>query len=257
MIAAPVSSGQGGQGRSWWLLIHQLPPEPSYLRVKIRRRLQQLGAAPIKATVYALPATEEALEDFHWLATEIEGLGGSAMVCRAEFLRGISDEEIDGMLEGTDGRLAEEVVAPDRVLPGRTWVTRQGIKVDRIASAWLIRRWIDPEAKFRFVQSMGYQPAEGDLRFDMFEAEYTHTGDWCTFQTLVHRFGLTDPALLAIGEIVHDIDCKDARFGRPDTAGVEVLIRGVVASTPSDDARLARGGVIFDSLYAALGTAPA
>ena len=72
-----------------------------------------------------------------------------------------------------------------RGLHGRTWVTREGVHVDRIASAWLIRRFIDPEASFKFVPSKGYQPGPGELRFDMFEAEFTHEGDRCTFEVLL------------------------------------------------------------------------
>src|SRR5205807_6991598 len=103
---------------------------------------------------------------------------------------------------------------------GRTWVTRRGVFVDRIASAWLIKRFIDPDARFKFVAPGGYVPRKGELRFDMFEAEYTHEGDRCTFETLVRRFRLRDPALRAIGEIVHDIDCKDAKFGRAEVTEI-------------------------------------
>ena len=77
---------------------------------------------------------------------------------------------------------------------GRTWVTRQGVHVDRIASAWLIRRFIDPEARFKFVPAKGYVPEPGELRFDMFEAEFTHEGDRCTFEVLLERAGLTTGA---------------------------------------------------------------
>ncbi len=107
------------------------------------------------------------------------------------------------------------------------WVTREGVYVDRIASAWLIRRFIDPEARFKFVTPKGYRPQPGEVRFDMFEAEYTHEGEACTFEILTKRFGLTDSALRAIGEIVHDIDYKEPRFGRPETAGVERLLTGI------------------------------
>ena len=92
---------------------------------------------------------------------------------------------------------------------GRTWVTRQDIFVDRIASAWLIRRFIDPEAHFQYVAPQGYRPKRGELRFDMFEGEYTHEGDRCTFETLLRRFELDDPALTGIAELVHDIDLSD------------------------------------------------
>ncbi len=132
---------------------------------------------------------------------------------------------------------------------GRTWVTRTGIKVDRMASAWLIRRFIDPEARFKFVPAKGYRPEEGELRFDMFEAEFTHEGDLCTFEVLVQRFGLADPALRAIAEIVHDIDVKDAKYGREEAPGIGQLVAGIAAAHASDEERLARGSALFEDLY--------
>ncbi|HET7737545.1 MAG TPA: chromate resistance protein ChrB domain-containing protein [Tepidiformaceae bacterium] len=133
---------------------------------------------------------------------------------------------------------------------GHTWVTRESIFVDRIASAWLIRRFIDPEARFRFVPPERYRPKRGELRFDMFEAEYTHEGDRCTFETLLRRFELEDPALLQIAEVVHDIDLKDDKFGREDAAGIERVLAGIAAACVDDDSRLERGAVLFDDLYA-------
>jgi hypothetical protein len=124
------------------------------------------------------------------------------------------------------------------------------VYVDRIASAWLIRRFIDPEARFKFVPAKGYTPAPGELRFDMFEAEYTHQGDRCTFQVLLEQAGLDDPGLRAIAEIVHDIDLKDAKFGRDEAAGIASLISGIARSHPSDEERLAQGVAAFENLYA-------
>src|SRR5882757_8311864 len=89
----------------WLLLLHQLPPKPDYLRVKVRRRLKGIGAALVKSTVYVLPNTDESLEDFQWLREEIEGAGGTALIAEADFIAGISDEEIQAMIdaEGADG----------------------------------------------------------------------------------------------------------------------------------------------------------
>jgi hypothetical protein len=101
--------------------------------------------------------------------------------------------------------------ARPEIAPGRTWVTRKGIKIDRIASAWLVRNFIDKQASFKFVPGQGYQPSPGELRFDMFEAEYTHEGDRCTFEVLVQRFALDDAALHQMAEILHDIDLKDGK----------------------------------------------
>src|SRR5437867_2363651 len=141
---------------------------------------------------------------------------------------------------------------PPQAPRGATWVTRQGVHIDRIASAWLIRRFIDTGAQFKLVAPEGYRPRPGELRFDMFEAEYTHEGEACTFETLVTRFGLGDPALRVIAEIVHDIDCKDAKFGRPETPGVERLIAGIGKQHAEDAVRLEHGAALFDALYAAL-----
>jgi hypothetical protein len=135
---------------------------------------------------------------------------------------------------------------------GRTWVTRRDVYIDRIASAWLIRRFIDPKARFKFTGAKSYKPKAGEVRFDMFEAEYTHEGDRCTFETLLERAGLRDRALKAIGEIVHDIDCKDAKFGREEAPGIAALVRGLARAYPDDADRLERGAAAFDDLYRSL-----
>jgi hypothetical protein len=235
----------------WLLLIHQLPPTPNYLRVKVRRRLRRLGAVALKQTVYVLPNTDEALEDLQWLRQEIDSAGGSAIIAESRFVEGISDEEIAAALAGerADSSTTSVQAAPDHVSPGRTWVTRADVHVDRIASAWLIRRFIDPKARFKFVPARGYTPRRGELRFDMTGAEYTHVAEDCTFQTLVKRFHLREPALVALGEIVHDIDCKDEAFKRPETSGIQSLVRGIVRTTTDDLARIERGAAMLDDLY--------
>src|SRR3954468_7094014 len=161
----------------WLLLLHQLPPKPDYLRVKIRRRLAGLGAALVKNAVYVLPNTPESLEDFQWLRQEIEAEKGTALIAEARFVEGISDEEIEGMLIAERGEAPDESHSspeePDRIGSGRVWVTRQGVFVDRVASAWLIRRFIDERARFKFVGAPNYRPRKDELRFDMVGAEYT------------------------------------------------------------------------------------
>jgi hypothetical protein len=121
--------------------------------------------------------------------------------------------------------------------------------VDRIASAWLIRRFIDPEARFRFVAPKGHRPEPGELRFDMFEGEYTHEGESCTFEVLLDRFGLRDPALRRLAEIVHDIDLKDDRYARPETPGLERLLTGMALVHPDDESRLHDGAAALESVY--------
>ena len=308
----------------WLILFHQIPPKPDYLRVKIGRRLQRVGAVSVKNSVYVLPDRPESLEDFQWIRTEVVAAGGDASICRAAFVDGLTDErvadlfraardadyaeiaesarELLGTLRGrvsdvsvqtqTEGELAKlrkrfaavhaidfcgsagrdmadqtlKAVAqalepPDTPVSqasaavdrsayrGRVWVTRAGVFVDRIASAWLIRRFIDRDARFKFVSDSGRRPAANELRFDMFEGEFTHEGDHCTFETLLDRFGLTDPALHAIAEIVHDIDLKDDKFGRDDASGIERVLSAIAAAHTSDQARIDRGSLVFDDLY--------
>ena len=166
-------------------------------------------------------------------------------------------EAVEGLLSRMEELMKDEpgaeasAAAEDReALRGRTWVTRKGVQVDRIASAWLIRRFIDPEARFRFVPAKGYAPEPRELRFDMFEAEFTHRGDHCTFEVLLEHAGLDDPGLRAIAEIVHDIDLKDGKFGREETIGVASLIAGIAVATDDDPERIRRGEAVFEDLYA-------
>ncbi len=311
----------------WLLLLHRLPAKPAYQRVKIWRRLQGLGAVAIKNAVHALPAGEQAREDFEWLLREIRDGSGEALICEARLVDGLSDEEVramfnaareadydlwakearalgealeaepgtaeradlktklrrlrtnmaqtvaidffgangretvDGLVSGLEGRLGEEGTMAKAetggasaagglgVLTNRVWVTRQGVYVDRIASAWLIRRFIDPDARFRFVRGKNHVPQDGELRFDMFEAEFTHEGDRCTFEVLLARLELNDKALTAIAEIVHDIDLKDTKFGREETGGIAHLVTGLCLTSTDDARRVEQGAGVFDNLY--------
>jgi hypothetical protein len=315
----------------WWLLIHQIPPKPAYLRVKVSRQLRRVGAVAVKNTVYALPATDAAREDFQWVLAQVVEGGGEALICEARFVEGLSDAEVQRLFtnerdadyasvakEARDlgsrserfdaaetratldvavtrlERRLEELAeidffdAPGRVATQalvdglrrrlshpsphentmskptpvedwrhRTWVTRTGVKVDRIASAWLVRRFVDADARFKFVPAKGYEPAPGEVRFDMFEAEFTHEGELCTFEVLLRRLGIERRGLQALAEVVHDIDLKDAKYGRPETRGVAAAIDGLVATCPTDEQRLELGFALFDSLLATFSTGAA
>ena len=179
-------------------------------------------------------------------------------VVAMDFFGADGRETVEGLLAGIETRLRKEESLPETDPPpaaglgtfrGRVWVTRKGVYVDRIASAWLIRRFIDPDATFKFVPAKGYAPAAGELRFDMYDGEFTHEGDHCTFEVLTARAGLTDPALAAIGEIVHDIDLKDAKFARVEASGIASVIESIAAANKDDARRLERGAVVLDDLY--------
>ncbi|HMG52499.1 MAG TPA: chromate resistance protein ChrB domain-containing protein [Kofleriaceae bacterium] len=172
-----------------------------------------------------------------------------------DFLNVPGREAVEGLLaavaralprDGTKTTEPLEVMARPR---GATWVTRTGVHVDRIASSWLIRRFVDPEAQFKFVPAKGYAPNQGELRFDMFEAEFTHVGDRCTFEVLVERMDLRDPALVALGEIIHDLDLRDDKFGRDETAGVRSAVDGICTVAHDDEQRIAAASPMLDGLY--------
>ena len=136
-------------------------------------------------------------------------------------------------------------------LVGRTWVTRRGVKVDRIATAWMIRKFIDPKAKFVFADQRTYVHDGDAIRFDMFEGEFSHEGALCTFEVLLRHGGLTDLGLQAIAEVVHDIDLKDEKYQRPETKGLAAMIDGIVAMLAEDEQRVAEGARLIDAFYAA------
>jgi hypothetical protein len=314
----------------WLLLIHQIPPKPAYFRQRVGRRLQRLGAVAIKNSVYVLAHTEQTQEDLQWVAREIVGDGGEATICRAAFVEGLRDDQVEALFHAardadyqqlaeeardlvsdlpprvgrdderraaleadlvrlrkrlgevaaidffsSSGRVAAEAalaglerrlhrsappakpksdgpLSPDDYR-GRTWVTRKNVHVDRIASAWLIRRFIDGDARFAFVPGQGYRAAEGELTFDMYEGTFTHVGDACTFETLVDRFDLQQAGLVAIAQIVHDIDVKDGKFSRAEAPGIAALIAGIAVAHREDEKRIEIGGAMFDALLELFG----
>ncbi len=329
---------KAAEQREWMLLIHQLPPKPTSLRVRTWRKLQRLGAVPVKNSVYVLPYGDKTHEDFQWLKQEIESSGGEATVLRAGSVEGATDDEIvatfrrlrdedyeritaelDGLAGAVRGqkkgghlspgrvgaheaelsRLHQElerVIAvdffgapkraaaasalgrcrealrkaqsPDGSSPkgsttkgggldtaryqGRRWVTRKRPHIDRLATAWLVGRFIDKRPRFLFVEDG--ERVEGGVHYDMADAEFTHRGEDCTFETVVKEFGLAgDPALREIAEIVHDIDLKDGKFNRLEAAGINLAVRGL-GSVVTDDRKLVRqAATVFDGLYEYLG----
>ena len=323
--------------QEWILLVHLLPQKPTKLRVHVWRRLQALGALPIKNSVYVLPFSDKTNEDFQWIRQEIESSGGEASLFRAGSVEGATDNEIITLFhkvrdedytrlitefDDLRGALREQVKGNslstaklahyqtafgklrqelDRVgsidffdapqgrkvqdtfekclaalqvtesrnsnrlgrgrsskmlsatdYQNRRWVTRRDPHVDRLASAWLIRRFIDQRPRFHFV-------AEGDridnaLTFDMANGDFSHRGEDCTFETMIKTFGLEpDKGLRAIAEIVHDIDLKDSRFNRPEASGVNAVIMGLAAVYNDDAERLKQCLPVFDAMYKLFG----
>jgi hypothetical protein len=305
----------------WIVFVHQLPAYPSNGRVKIWRRLQQVGAAAMKNAVHVLPESTQSREDFEWLRAEVLAMRGQATIFNvsmddaderhviaqfqaasaAEFgqLRkeiklmrtrsrtgtgGASANGLDSvraLQERFDSAVRRNVFSAQgardveaalkeltadyrppskhrapagasRVDPeayrGRIWVTRPRPGVDRFSSAWLIRRFIDRQAKFVFAASPDRYPDA--VPFDMYHAAgFKHEGDMCTFEVLGERFGIRDLAVRRIGEIVHDIDLKEDRYKSPHASTIGALVDGLRASTPDDAMLLEQGIGMFEALY--------
>ena len=291
-------------GQRWYLLIHQLPTKPIYLRARIGHRLARAGALALKNSVYVLPGNPENLEVLGGIVQEARAAGGAAYISEAEFVDGITSEElirrfrderdVDYAALSVEARDATDATMPARLarlqrrqaeieaidffdasgrkrskallaaleqrrnapgkdprttLKGRVWATRRGAQIDRIASAWLIRRFIDPAARFRFIDSKAERVPD-ELRFDMVGGDFTHVGDDCTFETLARTIRKPDSAVRQIAEIVHDIDIQDGKFERADAPGIRQVVLGIILDCPADEDRLERGFALFDDLHA-------
>lgn len=305
----------------WLLLVHQIPPKPTYFRAKVGRRLHKLGAVPIKNSVYVLPLSEQTQEDFQWTTREIISEGGDAMMCAVSLVDGMRDDQVEALFRtarqgdyaqivedaravmaetalkaddaqraraeadlvrlakriaevtaldffGAPGREGAEAILAQlakrtRSAPkqphstthtardahqNRVWVTRKNVHVDRIACAWLIKRFIDRTPKLKFVDAKGYAPKPSEITFDMFEGTFTHVGDRCTFEVLIDAFALRESGLKAISEIVHDIDVKDGKFARVEAPGIASLIAGIAVAHRDDGERIVIGSMMFDAL---------
>jgi len=133
---------------------------------------------------------------------------------------------------------------------GKTWLTRPRPEIDRVGSAWLIAKFIDPKAKFVFEPSAQAVPEA--IPFDMLDAEFSHHGNCCTFETLTRRFVISDKSVAKIGEMIHDADLDDARFQRHECIGIDRVLKGWAKEGLSDQEILRRGWLCFDALYAFL-----
>lgn len=180
-------------------------------------------------------------------------------VVRIDFFKASEQLQAETALRGLETTLIESRTPEQTAsgkgggvagLTGKTWVTRKNVYVDRIACAWLVRRYADPEARFKFVNSGRYSPGPNEIRFDMAEAEYTHVMDKCSFEVMVERFGLTDQALTQVTRIIHDIDLKESAFALPETPGIQALLDGITATTEDDLERIDRASTVLDSLLA-------
>jgi hypothetical protein len=244
------------------VFVHQLPAHPSNGRVKIWRRLQQVGAIALKNAVHVLPDSLQSLEDFEWLREEVAALGGEASIIHASEMSQADERYLLNELKEQKSMQTTEhrptspkshgVSSAPKLDPAayrhRVWVTRPRPGVDRFASAWLIRRFIDRDATFTFAAAPDRFPDA--VPFDMYQAGgFRHDGELCTFEVLLDRFGVDDAGVKRLAEIVHDIDLKEDRYHSPHTATIAGLVEGLRASIPDDAKLLEQGIVMFEALY--------
>jgi hypothetical protein len=306
---------------TWLLLVYALPAKHARARVQAWRRLQRVGAVPLKNSAYVLPCSADGREDLEWIRNEIVAIGGQAMVLIAETTDAAAHDEIVSTFRtarsqefdelardastllkrssstaakrsrrhltqaarrlrerfdevvridffGTPGRdrvadllariehgtrrgdvmktITRSAILDPAGYRGKAWLTRPRPGVDRMSSAWLIRRFIDPDATFIFGDP---SKAPAAIPFDTFEAEFGHRANHCTFETLCERFGVADPAVQWIARIVHDLDLKENAFNEPDAATVGRMVEGLRRSQPDDQALLVQGIATFEALY--------
>lgn len=203
-----------------------------------------------------MPAGRRRMRDSELRLKIVKARREFAGIGRIDFFGADGRGLVESLLSRLEHSLIEKNEGTRKPLPadrlqlvGKTWVTRRGIHVDRIACAWLVRRFIDTKARLKFVPEGRYRPLPGEIGFDMAGAQITHQDGKCSFEVLLGRIGNRDKGLAAIGEIVHDLDIQDRKFNRPQTAGIGHVIDGICLTQPEDEERLARGMALFDGTY--------
>ncbi len=171
-----------------------------------------------------------------------------------DFFKSPRAHDVDMLLRRAEDLHAPRKTAAPRLDPkdyrAKIWLTRPRPEVDRVGSAWLIRKFIDPDARFVF----GSNPRKfrEAIPYDMLDVEFTHHGDYCTFETLLKRFAIEDKGARIIGEMIHDADLEDEKFSRPEGVGLEQVFKGWGKLGVSDAKILEKGFDCFDALRAGL-----
>ena len=180
-------------------------------------------------------------------------------VARVDFFESLEGRRVSNKLRAIEGSLRFKISGAPRAasataadFKNKHWITRPHPHVDRLACTWLIRRFIDPKAVIRY----GTQPEPEEVSFDMRDAVFGHEGNLCTFETMLAAFGLTESALKVLAEIVHEIDIRDGRYARPETGGVDIILKGWLLAGLSDSELESRGLELFEALYTAFSRRP-
>ncbi len=169
-----------------------------------------------------------------------------------DFFDSARGHDVAMLLRRAEGRsTARQLAVLDaKQYQGKTWLTRPRPEIDRVGSAWLISKFIDRKPKFVFAPSADAVP--GAIPFDMLDAEFSHHGNYCTFETLIRRFAISDKVVAKIGEMIHDADLDDARFQRVEAVGIDRVLKGWAKEGLPDKEILRRGFECFEALYSFL-----
>ncbi|MHC4357186.1 MAG: chromate resistance protein ChrB domain-containing protein [Planctomycetota bacterium] len=314
--------------RQWLLFIYSLPLEASKERVRLWRKLKQLGSVALKNSVYILPHTETFYENFQWLKQEVQTVRGEATLLKVNHIEDVSNAEIvelftnerdkdytqiisdceglirrlkklpqkessieqdilfkefqkirqrlklvgeidlfnaplrtqanrlleqcekkiKGNIRGRKGKML--LTLTKKNFANRKWVTRPRPHVDRLASAWLITKFIDPKAEFIFASEK--ERPKGATPFDMLGAELSHHSEDGTFETIVKAFAIKDKTVWEIAKIVHDVDLRDGKYGMQEAKGIELILRGLMQTLKDDQSLFEAGISLFETLYQGL-----
>jgi hypothetical protein len=191
--------------------------------------------------------------DAEFVAVELERLTKQFRELREiDFFDSARGHEVAMLLRRAEGpqRMRKLQILDAKQYRGKTWLTRPRPEIDRVGSAWLISKFIDPKAKFVFAPTA--QSVPDAIPFDMLDAEFSHHGNNCTFETLSKRFAMADKAVVNIGEMIHDADLDDARFQRVEGVGIDRVLKGWAKQGLPDEDILRRGFECFDALYSFL-----
>src|SRR5438067_2085544 len=169
-------------------------------------------------------------------------------ISEVDFFQSPRGQDVQMLLRRAEGSSLKKLSRLDpKNYRGKIWATRPRPEIDRVGSAWLISKFIDPEAKFMFASAA---PSSGEaIPFDMVDVEFSHHGDCCTFETLIGRFAIDDKAVRKIGEMIHDADLEDAKYQRTECIGIDRVLKGWGKSGMRDEEILAHGFECFDGLY--------
>jgi hypothetical protein len=224
-------------------------PNEKLIALFNRARDEEYGA--IKTALHDLLARGRKT-DPETKAAELERLTRQVRAIRdIDFFQSSRGQDVEMLLRRAEGTPKKALLRLEaKNYRGKTWLTRPRPEIDRVGSAWLIRRFIDPRAKFVFAATV---PSNREiLPFDMVDMEFSHHGDCCTFETLIRRFGIKDKAVRRIAEMIHDADLEDEKFQRSECIGIDRVLKGWAKEGLPDEEILRHGFECFDALYSFL-----